>query len=186
MGNVENEQLGRKIVELDDRHDPLQNAFADMLEHEPAPARKVTRSRPSPTSIRSSTSNVSSSTRARASCDAAQAWEDHDPDVAIDDCNPVVGEELRNKIASDIAAGRAHLLAGVEVYDAVITRVAADEPAAIVRMHIIGREYFADTQGDIIAGDDTYRQWDEEWTFRREYAQWRVVAIERVGAAELS
>ncbi len=35
-------------------------------------------------------------------------------------------------------------------------------------MQLVGREYYADDAYNIVAGDDEYHDWDEDWTFVRD------------------
>ena len=67
---------------------------------------------------------------------------------------------MRADIRNDIAANRFHMLPGVEIHDAVIvSATVADKTATIVvRLNVIGREYYANEFGDIIEGDDAVPQ----------------------------
>ncbi len=103
-----------------------------------------------------------------------------------------VGGELAAALsaeAADTAARhRHHVLAFLEVSDAVITAAAhgADGDRVTVRMHVNGEEYeLADAGMQLADGSQTMRTWTEEWVFLRTgaAASWVAVSSTRVGDA---
>jgi hypothetical protein len=79
----------------------------------------------------------------------------------------VVLDDLRVAISQDSAAHRVHLLPGIEIHSATIesAAVAGTTITIVVRLHLIGKNYYADPAGTIVVGDDEYHQWDEDWSF---------------------
>jgi predicted lipid-binding transport protein (Tim44 family) len=143
-----------------------------------------------------------------------EAWEKRDARMARGLCTRPIMTELEVAISNDLAAGRKHLLPGIEINSAVITNASASDSklTVIVRMHLIGKEHYVDeTTFALVAGDDEYHDWDEEWTFEKvpgiddpvedrehallreaeggwDYAHrgWNVAGIERIGAPSLA
>jgi predicted lipid-binding transport protein (Tim44 family) len=143
-----------------------------------------------------------------------EAWEQRDARIARGVATRPIMTELEVAISDDVAAGRKHLLPGVEINSAVITSASVEfgKLHVIVRMHLIGKEHYVDeTTHAIVEGDDEYHHWDEEWTFEhvqgvddpaedREHALlpearggwdfahrgWNVAGIKRLGAPTLS
>jgi predicted lipid-binding transport protein (Tim44 family) len=182
--------LGARIAELDFSDTTLVAAFDDMLDHAPRP--EVPADELEALAAAGVTFDEATLLRAATAgyLELAQAWQERDASHAADRFGSELHEEIREKVAADIEAGRQHLLPGVEVHCAALTHAHVDGEGVttVVRLHLIGRELFEDAEGNVIAGDDTYRQWEEDWTFRRDPASgddWHAIAITRLGAAEL-
>jgi len=102
-------------------------------------------------------------------------------------------EMVASRVAGDLAAAldaeaadttarhRHHVLAFLEVTDAVITAVDGDR--VTVRMHLTGQEYeLADGSMALVEGTQTTRSWTEDWVLRRADASaaWVAIASARV------
>jgi predicted lipid-binding transport protein (Tim44 family) len=77
---------------------------------------------------------------------------------------------LEAAIASDAAAHRHHLLAGLEIASAVITGATVGDGKLniVVRFHLEGEEMDRDDHLNVVAGSQDEQTWDEEWTFWRD------------------
>ncbi len=99
-----------------------------------------------------------------------EAWERRTASMATGLCTGEVMAELQKTIAADALAQRRHLLPGIEICSAIITNAAVSERtmSLVVRMHLVGKEYYVDEAFDIVDGDNEYHNWDEDWTFVRD------------------
>jgi predicted lipid-binding transport protein (Tim44 family) len=99
-----------------------------------------------------------------------EAWERRTGSIAAGLCTPAVMAELQETIAADAVAQRRHLLPGIEIRSAIITsaRVSERKMSLVVRIDLIGKEYYVDDAFDIVDGDDEYHDWVEDWTFVRD------------------
>ncbi|HEX3604545.1 MAG TPA: hypothetical protein VH134_01390 [Candidatus Dormibacteraeota bacterium] len=107
------------------------------------------------------------------------------PELVAGRVTPELATALREE-ASSLAAGRRHhVLAFLEVTDAVITGAAADGSGwgVTVRVRLSGEEYeLADTGLELVEGSQTMRSWSEVWTLVRAGAgePWCAASSERV------
>ncbi len=99
-----------------------------------------------------------------------EAWEQHNLQIADGCCTPEMLDEVRAAITEDAKASRIHVLPGIEIREAAITSAAVDgsRQTIVVRLALRGKDNFIDGTGAIVAGDDEYHDWSEDWTFVRD------------------
>ena len=207
------ERLAAKLEELDKLDDGLEDAWGEMLAERP-PATEAGVDLGPVTAADPAFDAQGFLAVARDSYfQMREAWEQRNASMASGLCSAEVMAELQATIAADATAQRRHLLPGVEISTAVITSVTvADRKIAlVVRMHLVGKEHYVDDAFDIVSGDDEYHDWDEDWTFVRDFAVdesgedrqhalmheeqggwdfahrgWNVTSIARIGASTLA
>jgi predicted lipid-binding transport protein (Tim44 family) len=100
----------------------------------------------------------------------AQARSRRRPELVADRVTAELGAALRDEAAAALARHRHHVLAFLEVSDAVIT-AAAHAPggdSVTVRLRLSGEEYeLADAGMELAEGTQTVHSWSEEWVLVR-------------------
>jgi predicted lipid-binding transport protein (Tim44 family) len=99
-----------------------------------------------------------------------QARRRQDPEESAELLSPQMQSELQNAIAGDVASHRHHLLPFLSVNDAVIAsaRVVGGNEEIDVQFSISAAEEDVDDRtGQVLAGDDSERSWEERWRFMR-------------------
>ncbi len=84
--------------------------------------------------------------------------------------SPQMQSELQNAISGDVASHRHHLLPFLSVADAVMAdaRVVGGQEEIDVQFSVCAAEEDVDDRtGQVLAGDDTERAWEERWRFTR-------------------
>ncbi len=162
-------EVAQKLGELKDADDQLVTAFETMLkERGPATAPGVDLS--DVTSADPSFDGQAFLAIARESYfQMTEAREHRNAAIAADLTDANVAADLQHTIDGDAAAHHHHLLAGVEIQTATITSATVTDGviSIVVRMHLVGKEQDLDDANNVVAGDDTYHHWDEDWTFSR-------------------
>ena len=172
LGKRKRDALEKDLEELDRTNDDLLDAFDDMLAYR-APAQDASVELSAITAKLPSFDGLAFLAVARETyLRMREAWEHRDSSTADGLATPEVMADLQKTIAADIAAGRRHLLPGVEIRSAAITEAKLDANVAtlVVRLHITSREHYVGSDGRIVIGDDSYYDWDEDWTFTRDLA----------------
>jgi predicted lipid-binding transport protein (Tim44 family) len=93
------------------------------------------------------------------------------PQESVELLSPQMQSELQNAISGDVSSHRHHLLPFLTVNDAVITgaHVVGGKEEIDVQFSISAAEEDVDDRtGQILAGDDTERSWEERWRFTRD------------------
>jgi predicted lipid-binding transport protein (Tim44 family) len=93
------------------------------------------------------------------------------PQEAAELLSPQMQSELQDAISGDVASHRHHLLPFLSVKDAVIAgaRLAGGQEEIDVQFSISAAEDDLDDRtGQVLAGDDTERSWEERWRFTRD------------------
>jgi Tim44-like domain len=93
------------------------------------------------------------------------------PQESAELLSPQMQSDLQNAISGDVAAHRHHLLPFLSLKDAVIAgaRLSGGQEEIDVQFSIsAGEEDRDDRTGQIVAGDDTERSWEERWRFTRD------------------
>ncbi|HVS40785.1 MAG TPA: zinc ribbon domain-containing protein [Candidatus Dormibacteraeota bacterium] len=117
----------------------------------------------------------------------AQARSQRRPDMVASRVDGDLAAALAAEAADMTARHRHHILAFLEVTDAVITATdhAADGDRVTVRMRMNGQEYgLADGGMALVDGTQTQRTWSEDWVLRRAAAGADWVAISTVRVAD--
>jgi len=119
----------------------------------------------------------------------AQARSQRRPELVTGRVGDDLAAALAAEAADTAARHRHHVLAFLEVTDAVITAVDGDR--VTMRMHLTGQEYeLADGSMTLVEGTQTMRVWTEDWVLRRADASaaWVAISSARVddGAAAAS
>jgi predicted lipid-binding transport protein (Tim44 family) len=100
----------------------------------------------------------------------AQARSRRRPELVADRVTPALGAALRDEAAAAAARHRHHVLAFLEVSDAVVTAAvhAPEADRVTVRLRLSGEEYeLADATLELAEGTQTVRSWSEDWVFVR-------------------
>jgi hypothetical protein len=121
----------------------------------------------------------------------AQARSQRRPDMVAGRVDGDLAAALAAEAADTVARHRHHVLAFLEVADAVITAAehAAGGDRVTVRMRMTGQEYeLADGSMALVDGTQTTRTWTEDWVLRRAgvTADWVAISSVRVADAASS
>jgi predicted lipid-binding transport protein (Tim44 family) len=93
------------------------------------------------------------------------------PQESTELLSPQMQSELQNAISGDVASHRHHLLPFLSVNDAVIAgaQVVGGKEEIDVQFSISAAEEDVDDHtGQVLAGNDAERSWDERWRFTRD------------------
>jgi predicted lipid-binding transport protein (Tim44 family) len=164
------EEIQQKLAELDAADDALVTAFEEMLKtRAPAEAPGVDISAVKAADPTFDDQAFLSIAR-ESFFQMTEAREHHRASIAADLTDAKVAADLEATIAADAAAHKYHVLPGVEIQSAVITSAAVTDGkiSIVVRMHLVGKEEDLDENANVVAIDEQYKQWDEEWTFTRD------------------
>jgi predicted lipid-binding transport protein (Tim44 family) len=164
------ERIAAKFAELDRISDRLDDAWGTMLADRPPASDAGVDLTPVTAADAAFDGHAFLAIARESYFKMRDAWERRTASIAAGLCNAAVMAELQETIAADAVAQRRHLLPGIEIRSAIITRATVSEHkmCLVVRMHLVGKEYYVDDAFDIVDGDDEYHNWDEDWTFVRD------------------
>jgi hypothetical protein len=111
------------------------------------------------------------------------------PELAAGRVTAALAGRVREEAGTEAARRRHHVLAFLEVGDAVVTSATQgpEGDRVTVRLHLTGEEYeLADATLEVVEGSPTMRSWSEEWVFERSgpSAPWLAGGSSRPGDAE--
>jgi predicted lipid-binding transport protein (Tim44 family) len=164
------ERIAAKFAELDRIEDRLDDAWGTMLAERPPASEAGVDLAPVVAADPAFDGQAFLAIARESYFKMREAWERRTASIAAGLCTPAVMAELQATIAADAMARRRHLLPGIEIRDAIITsaRVSEHKMSLVVRLQLVGKEYYVDEAFDIVGGDEEYHDWDEDWTFVRD------------------
>jgi predicted lipid-binding transport protein (Tim44 family) len=164
------ERIAAKFAELDRIEDRLDDAWGTMLAERPPASEAGVDLAPVVAADPAFDGQAFLAIARESYFKMREAWERRTASIAAGLCTPAVMAELQATIAADAMARRRHLLPGIEIRDAIITsaRVNEHKMSLVVRLQLVGKEYYVDEAFDIVGGDEEYHDWDEDWTFVRD------------------
>ncbi len=164
------ERIAAKFAELDRIEDRLDDAWGTMLAERPSASEAGVDLAPVVAADPAFDGQAFLAIARESYFKMRDAWERRTASIAAGLCTPAVMAELQATIAADAMARRRHLLPGIEIRGAIITsaRVSEHKMSLVVRLQLVGKEYYVDEAFDIVGGDEEYHDWDEDWTFVRD------------------